>query len=132
MQTEYILIGIGALLVLLVLYPTIRIRTDKNIRNIGGAEAASLVGSTKNLVIIDVRTKEEFRSGHIQGAKNIPLGELPSRMGELAKYKGNPLLVHCASGSRSAKAVLLLSKNGFAPVNHLRGGLSAWPGPLKK
>lgn len=71
--------------------------------------------------IIDVRTKEEFGSGHLKGAVNIPLNELSSKLSSLDKSK--PVITCCASGVRSATAKSLLKSNGFANV-HNGGGWS--------
>ncbi len=129
---EYLIAGIGALLVFAFLYPKIMVGMDKNITNVTGAEASDIIGSTKDLAILDVRTHGEFQMGHIPGAKIMPVTEIGSRIGELSKYKNRPLLVYCASGSRSPKAVLLLSRNSFGPIYHMNRGLNGWPGALKR
>src|SRR5690349_21110012 len=54
--------------------------------------------------LVDVRSPGEYAAGHIQGAVNIPVQELPKRVGELGKDKGRAIVVYCASGSRSAHA----------------------------
>lgn len=74
-------------------------------------------------VIIDVRQPEEYRSGHISGAKLIPLGELQKRMSELPKNR--EIICVCASGSRSSSAVRHLISAGYSAIN-LKGGMSGW------
>jgi rhodanese-related sulfurtransferase len=64
---------------------------------------------------VDVRTAGEFGGGSAPGAINIPLDQLASRLGELDRAK--PVLVCCASGSRSAMAASLLKAKGFEAVN---------------
>ena len=64
---------------------------------------------------IDVRSQAEYQSGHYKGAKNIPLQELQSRLGELGD-KNTAIVVYCASGMRSAKALSILTKAGFTDV----------------
>jgi phage shock protein E len=64
---------------------------------------------------IDVRTPSEYKSGHYKGAKNIPLQELESRLSEFGG-KDTPIVVYCASGMRSAKALKILTKAGFTDV----------------
>lgn len=64
--------------------------------------------------IIDVRTQEEFKQGHIKGAINIPLNGLTSQMSKLNKDK--PVITCCASGVRSGQASGLLKSNGFTKV----------------
>jgi len=71
--------------------------------------------------IVDVRTREEFRGGHLEGAVNIPLNELSSKVSSLDKSK--PVITCCASGMRSATAKSMLKSNGFTNV-HNGGGWS--------
>lgn len=105
--------------------------SSKDVKNLSAEEAYKLINDNKNLIILDVRTKGEFESGHIPKAKNIPVQQLASRLNELAKYKDTPILVHCASGGRSPSAVRLLVKNQFTQLYHLKRGLMSWKYPLK-
>lgn len=77
----------------------------------------------KHPLVLDVRQPEEFRIGHIAGAKLIPLGELHRRMKELPQ--GREIVCVCASGSRSGSAAKLLAKEGCT-VFDLQGGMLAW------
>jgi rhodanese-related sulfurtransferase len=77
-------------------------------------------------VVLDLRPAAEFASGHILGARNLPLAELEKRAGELDKHKAKPLIVHCAEGNRSGAGASLLRKRGFANVVNLTGGYAAW------
>lgn len=104
---------------------------NKNVKNISADEAYKLINENKNLVVLDVRTKGEFESGHIPKAKNIPLQQLSTRINELNKFKSTPILVHCASGGRSPSAVNTLAKNEFTNIYHLKRGLMSWKYPLK-
>jgi rhodanese-related sulfurtransferase len=74
-------------------------------------------------ILIDVRTPEEFDSGHIPGAINIPVEELPQRLDEVPQ--GTPIVVYCRSGNRSATAAGILTGNGYSPVYDL-GGIQDW------
>lgn len=76
--------------------------------------------------IIDVRERDEFNGplGRIRGARWIPLGELPARIGDLTRDR--PIVAVCRSGARSAQASVLLSKAGFADVANLAGGMLRW------
>jgi len=73
--------------------------------------------------LIDVRTPEEFASGHINGAVNIPVQELAQRMGEI--QKDQPVVLYCRSGNRSAQAATILDQAGYTGVYDL-GGVIAW------
>lgn len=69
--------------------------------------------------IIDVRTPEEYRNGHLPGAHNLPLAELGRHIGRIAPDKHQPLLLHCASGARSAAGKQALERLGYANVHNL-------------
>ena len=73
--------------------------------------------------IVDVRGASEWAEGHVPGALNIPLPELPDRMAELPE---GPLVLHCQGGSRSVIAASLLLAAGRADVTNMEGGYSAW------
>lgn len=82
--------------------------------------------SNTNTVLLDVRTPEEFAAGHIPGAKNIDVNGLDfeKKVGHLDKSK--TYLVNCASGARSARACMKLSKLDFPNCYNLQGGIHAW------
>ena len=71
----------------------------------------------RGAVILDVRTPGEFAQGHAKGARNLPLGVLQDRLGDLDRSK--PILTCCASGMRSASASALLRKAGFRDVHNV-------------
>lgn len=66
-------------------------------------------------IILDVRTKAEYSSGHIKGSMNIPVNNLPSNLGKL-KHKDKPVITCCASGMRSASAKNILKSKGYEQV----------------
>jgi rhodanese-related sulfurtransferase len=72
--------------------------------------------------LLDVRTPAEFKSGHIDGAINIPVQELEKRISEVPK--GAEVVVYCRSGARSSRAAGILNKNGYTA--HNLGPMSAW------
>jgi rhodanese-related sulfurtransferase len=76
--------------------------------------------------LVDVRSPEEFAAGHLRDAKNIPLADLASRIGELDKSKNRTVVVMCQTGARSGKAARQLVAAGFGDVHSLEGGLAAW------
>jgi phage shock protein E len=77
-----------------------------------------------NVVMLDVRTPEEYAQGHIPGVTLIPLDQLESRLSEVPKDK--TLIVTCRSGNRSAQAAELLRQKGYADVHNMLGGFTAW------
>ena len=72
--------------------------------------------ATRKPIVLDVRTPEEFQAEHVEGALNIPVQELPQRLGELGA-PGPEVLVYCRSGNRSANAVTLLQRAGHRAEN---------------
>jgi rhodanese-related sulfurtransferase len=88
-------------------------------------QATQVINQGKTL-ILDVRPAEEFATGRLRDAKNIPLKELKNRVVELEKFKARPVIVVCSKGLQSAKATAQLKKAGFAEAYSLLGGLDAW------
>jgi len=84
-----------------------------------GAKARMDAGAT----LLDVRDPQEWAAGHAQGARHIPLGQLPHRQRELRA--GRPVITVCRSGGRSARAAALLA-GGEREVLNLRGGMRGW------
>ncbi|HYG62894.1 MAG TPA: molybdopterin-synthase adenylyltransferase MoeB [Thermoanaerobaculia bacterium] len=78
----------------------------------------------RDFKILDVRTPQEHQIAHLPGTRLIPLQELPGRLGELDP--ADTLVVHCHHGGRSAQAVELLRRKGFAKSINLAGGIHAW------
>ena len=89
--------------------------------DIRGEEARQLVAEGATLV--DVRSAAEFASGHVEGARNIPVDVIRARLSEIPKDK--PVVLYCQSGMRSASAARLLKKHGYRPVYNL-GGMRNW------
>ena len=82
----------------------------------------------KDAVLLDVRTKEEYASGHIEGSRNLPLDEIDS-VDSIIKDKNAPLYVHCLSGGRSARAVAYLKDKGYRDVHDI-GGIGSYRGKI--
>lgn len=75
-------------------------------------------------VLVDVRNPDEIARGVIAGARHIPLGSLPQRLGELEADR--PVIFYCQSGMRSAQASAFLAARGWLQVSNLAGGVLAW------
>jgi rhodanese-related sulfurtransferase len=93
---------------------------------IGAADLATRVREGAAPLVLDVRTREEFASGHIPGAVNIPHTELRERLGELRASKDEEIVVHCERGGRAEAAEAVLREAGFAQVLDLSGHMQAW------
>ncbi|WP_116807612.1 rhodanese-like domain-containing protein [Steroidobacter cummioxidans] len=88
-----------------------------------------------SLLILDVRTPEEFAAGHVPGAINIPYTHLPSRISEVADAADKDIVVYCAIGVRAEQGAERLRENGFTKLLHLDGDMKAWEAqkrPLEK
>ncbi len=96
--------------------------TNRSSNRIEGVKARQLVDGGATLV--DVRTPGEYASGHVSGAKNIPVQELAGRMDEIPKDR--PVVLYCRSGMRSAKAAGMLTAKGYEDVYDV-GPMSAYP-----
>ena len=82
----------------------------------------------KNLLVLDVRTPEDFigEQGHIEAAVNIPVEDLQQRIDEIGNYLEQPVAIVCRTDKKSARAALLLTEEGFADVHIVRGGMTKW------
>jgi rhodanese-related sulfurtransferase len=100
----------------------------KGLNNLDANQFADKMKS--NSILVDVREPHEFKSGYISGALNIPLSQLSKRAGEIPKDK--EVLLYCRSGMRSKQAARIIKKQGISNVSHLKGGILAWNGNVKK
>ena len=96
--------------------------------NAGGLNASGAVQliNRERAVVVDVSEPGEFAAGHVGGAKNVPLGEFEARLPAVVKNKTVPLILVCASGARSGRAVPIAKKLGYEQAQSLGGGLKAW------
>ena len=95
-------------------------------KNITIDEAAKLVSSNTNVVVLDVRTPREFEAGHIKGATNINFNDKEFAKRVAALDKNKTYIVHCAAGGRSAKACEQIKTMDFKNMLHMNQGFNAW------
>ncbi|GAB4088593.1 rhodanese-like domain-containing protein [Hydrogenophaga soli] len=88
-------------------------------------EAVMLMNREK-AVVVDVCEPAEFAAGHVSGAKNIPLADLESKLPTTVKNKAVPLILVCASGVRSRRALAVATRLGYEKAQSLGGGMAAW------
>lgn len=88
--------------------------------------ARDLEQAPEKFLVIDVRTPEEYKSGYLQGAKNIDflVGDFERKINDLPRDR--PIVLYCRSGGRSARAEKIMRKAGFANVADMRGGILEW------
>lgn len=80
--------------------------------------------------LIDIREADEYNAGHILGARNIPLSQIPLRHKELRQDQ--PVYLYCQSGFRTGRAAQYLKKQGYKDFYQLQGGFKSWTGKIKK
>jgi len=100
-------------------------QSSDSVHHVDAREAQKLM-TDKSVVVLDIRTPQEFNQGRIAGAKNIDFlaPDFEQRIDTLDKSKS--YLVHCASGGRSTHSLALFKKHSFQSVYHLDGGIKAW------
>jgi phage shock protein E len=109
MKTAIILIVV---LVILIIYLTISKR--KSMEKVFSLDPSQLL-------VIDVRSEEEFGSGHFSTAVNIPVDQIESRIGELTPHMQKGIILYCHSGARAASAEKVLKSHGFTKVINAGG-----------
>jgi phage shock protein E len=94
--------------------------------NAGVEEQRAVNGS----LLVDVRTEEEYQSGHIPGSKNIPLHAI-DKISSATENKSTPLYLYCYSGARSRQAAAAVQRMGYRNVKNI-GGICAWQGKVER
>ena len=108
-----------------LLVSLIKAGTSK-IKNISHQELTIMV-NRQDAKVIDVRSKDEFRKGHIVDALNVTLSEIKNNQtSTLEKFKASPIILVCNAGMTSSQAAQLLVKQGFENVYNLKGGMGEW------
>ncbi len=95
------------------------------IKEISVEEAIKMLKGDENVILLDVRTQQEYYTEHVKGSKWIPLGRVPYRLRELDKKKAI-FACFCRTGNRSFKACEFLRDNGFEELYNVKGGIEAW------
>lgn len=85
-----------------------------------------LLSEDSTLILIDARTSEEFAGGHVPGAINVPVAELPEFAQQHRNAPKDFVVTMCGSTGRGEKAATILNSNGMANVQVMNGGLKAW------
>src|ERR671921_558439 len=96
----------------------------ENVREVDPAEVSEL--AHEGVAIVDVRETEETESGLLPGAKHVPRGYLESRIEGVVPDRSTPVVIYCASGTRSALAAHTLHELGYEDVKSMTGGITLW------
>lgn len=94
-------------------------------------EAERVLRLQQDIVILDVRTSEEFAQGHIPGAVNLDFFA-PDFAEKVKGYEDKAVLIHCASGGRSGQTINMIKDGKFAAIYHLKSGFTGWQAAGKK
>ena len=120
---NWMLIGIALASGGLLLWPLISSGMAAGSLSANGA--VQLINRDK-AVVIDVSEAEEFATGHVGGAKNLPLNQLEDMLPAAVKNKALPLILVCPTGARANRAVAMAKKLGYEQAQCLAGGLKSW------
>ncbi len=94
-------------------------------QNLSLNEIKEIMKNNDNAILVDVRSRQEYLEGHLNGSVNIPLYELEQCCERTLKDKEAIIIVYCQYGARSKKAIMLLKRHGYRNLYHLKGGLDA-------
>ena len=75
------------------------------------------------MLLIDVRSPQEYKESHLEGAINLPLYDIEEKAREQIKKKDTPMIIYCQSGSRSRRAMQILRQEGYENLYEIKGGL---------
>jgi phage shock protein E len=82
--------------------------------------------ANSGMLILDVRSPEEFGGGHVPGAVNIPYDQVEGRLAEIEPHRGDDIVIYCEKGGRAGKAADVLLEAEFPNLLHLAGDMSEW------
>ena len=86
-------------------------------------EIMKIMRNNKNVILIDVRSEQEYREGHLNGAINIPVYEMQYRAEKEIKNKNTIIIAYCTAGLRSRKAINILRKLGYKNLYNVEDGI---------
>ncbi len=90
------------------------------------SQLEAILASPAGPVLLDVRSAEEFREGHVPGALHLPIDQLPDRIDELQPFRSRGVIAYCEHGRRATRALDLLAEKGFTNLRLLRGHMNSW------
>jgi len=97
---------------------------SSNFNNISQQEL--LEANPNSIVVVDVRTSEEYQQEHVPNAINIPLSNIIDNPAVLTFSREKPIVLYCRSGYRAGKAAEALQKHGYQNLQHLEGDMQDW------
>ncbi|MES2785940.1 MAG: rhodanese-like domain-containing protein [Pseudomonadota bacterium] len=119
---NWMLLTVAATSGFMLLWPHLRAGSGGALTAAGAVQLIN----RERAVVVDVSETEEFAAGHVGGAKSVPFSDLEKRLPEVVKNKTLPLILVCASGARSNRALGTAKQLGYDKAQVLAGGLKAW------
>lgn len=119
------LLSLAVLVVLAALAVNEIIIRMRGLSKISTQELVNLV-NREHALVLDLRTAEEFKAGHIAGAKQVDPGKLATRIESLLKNKTDPVILVCTQGQKSLSHAQQVEKLGYKRVYYLAQGMAAW------
>lgn len=119
-----VLVVIWVGLLLAIIYSYLQAAFSK-LKLVSPAELTLLV-NREDATVLDIRSSDDFKRGHITGARNLPLAQLKTQISSLENQKAAPIIVVCQAGMSAQGAARQLLDNGFSRVMVLAGGMNKW------
>ncbi len=118
---HWILSSIWAVLLLLL----IKTESSRGGSAISPTQVTALI-NRENAKVVDIRSKDDFKTGHLPNSINIPAKDMTKRMTELNAYKDENIILICKTGTTAGATGALLTKEGFSKLHKLKGGIMEW------
>ena len=99
---------------------------SKSVQSITAEEVKQALDAKADVIVVDVRTPEEYNRGHLEGSLLLPIDTVSKQAVSVLKDKNKTLYVYCLSGSRSVQATDILLKLGYPKAFNMTSGLLAW------
>jgi rhodanese-related sulfurtransferase len=119
---NFLLVAVAVVSGVMLIWPSLR-------RGGGGSRVDTLTATrliNADAVVLDLRDGAEYQAGHILGSRSTPLAGLEKSATDLARFRNRAVIVYCADGRRSGRALEILRGAGFTRASQLAGGFDAW------
>ena len=113
-----------AIFLIATAYQYLKPKGERNYTSVKVAKAYELIKENKDVYLLDVRTRDEYRKGHLRNAKNIPLGDVDKHLSKIPRNKD--VLVYCRNGARSIRVIRRLEVAGYTKLYHMHEGYRGW------
>ncbi len=120
---KWVTLLIGIVFMVSVVSCSAKQSSDSILKNISAAEAAKMIAKDSTVVIIDIRTKEEYDTGHIAGALNFNYYSQAFKSQISSLDSSKKYIIYCRSGNRSGKAMPMFEEAGFKEVYNIEDGI---------